>query len=378
MKPGYKQTEVGAIPEEWDAKRLRDVAQIRTGIAKNENVPVADPILVHYLRVANVQDGFLDLSEMSRLEISRSDLPRFSVLPGDVLMNEGGDLAAHETQRVALYQCTAALVRAYANIAGELSEAGYTAARVDQIKRDVDGYVKLREVIRAASGETIDLKAYEADMRHLIDTYIEAREPRTISNFGEIGLIDLIVKSGIAAAIASLPDGIRASQNAIAETIANNVRSRIIKEQISNPAYYDKMSALLQEILADLKARRIDYEEFLKRMGALAQSVQTGTAETTPEPLRKSPGLRAIYDNLRPPDTAAGSGGTNEGSGEADRTKLTLAESIHETIRKVRPADWRGIKARENVIKAALMPLLGGDTEEVERLFKIVEAQKEY
>ena len=91
IPPGYKLTEVGVIPEEWEVKYLRDVAQIRSGIAKNANSSVADPVVVHYLRVANVQDGFLDLSDMSQLEVSRSDLQRFSVLPGDVLMNEGGD-----------------------------------------------------------------------------------------------------------------------------------------------------------------------------------------------------------------------------------------------------------------------------------------------
>ena len=42
--------------------------------------------------------------------------------------------------------------------------------------------MKLREIIRKASGETINLKAYEADMRHLLDTYIEADQPRKILN----------------------------------------------------------------------------------------------------------------------------------------------------------------------------------------------------
>lgn len=92
LKPGYKQTEVGVIPVEWGLCQLRDLAQIRSGVAKNSNVSVNDPVLVHYLRVANVQDGFLELSEMSKIEISRDDLKRHAVLPGDVLMNEGGDL----------------------------------------------------------------------------------------------------------------------------------------------------------------------------------------------------------------------------------------------------------------------------------------------
>jgi len=89
---GYKQTEVGVIPEEWEVKTLCNVAEIRSGIAKNSNISVRDPILVHYLRVANVQDGFLDLTEMSMIEVTRHDLKRYAVLPGDVLMNEGGDL----------------------------------------------------------------------------------------------------------------------------------------------------------------------------------------------------------------------------------------------------------------------------------------------
>ena len=106
------------------------------------------------------------------------------------------DLAEREPQRVALYKATVALVRAYANIADDLDAAGYSAAEIARIKQDVDRYLKLREIIRKASGETIDLKAYEADMRHLIDTYIEADEPRKISPFDDMALLELIVKSG--------------------------------------------------------------------------------------------------------------------------------------------------------------------------------------
>ena len=71
---------------------LVDLAEIRSGIAKNSNAAVTNPVFVHYLRVANVQDGFLDLTEMSQLQVSRHDIKRYAVLPGDMLMNEGGDL----------------------------------------------------------------------------------------------------------------------------------------------------------------------------------------------------------------------------------------------------------------------------------------------
>ena len=91
------------------------------------------------------------------------------------------DLKAHETQRAAFYKATVALVRAYANIADELGKAGYSDAEIQRIKQKIDRYLKLREIIRNAADEKLDMKAYEADMRHLIDTYIEAE--RTQDDF---------------------------------------------------------------------------------------------------------------------------------------------------------------------------------------------------
>lgn len=83
---------LGALPADWDVIELATRATIQSGIAKNANAALRDPVAVPYLRVANVQDGYLDLREVALIEIERSDLNRYAVLPGDVLMNEGGDL----------------------------------------------------------------------------------------------------------------------------------------------------------------------------------------------------------------------------------------------------------------------------------------------
>ncbi|WP_455423689.1 type I restriction endonuclease subunit R [Chloracidobacterium validum] len=85
------------------------------------------------------------------------------------------DLKDREPRRTALYKAVVALVRAYANMAGEMEPAGYSEADVARIKGQMDHYLKVREVVRMASGETLDLKTYEADMRHLIDTYYRGR-----------------------------------------------------------------------------------------------------------------------------------------------------------------------------------------------------------
>jgi type I restriction enzyme R subunit len=266
------------------------------------------------------------------------------------------DLKEHEPQRVALYKGTAGVVRAYANIADELAEAGYGEAEIARVKQDVKRYVDLRETIRKASGETIDLKAYEADMRHLIDTYIEADEPRKISPFDDLPLLELLVKTGIAEVVNRLPEGIKSNPTAVAETIENNVRSKIIKDHLSDPAFYEKMSALLDEIIAARKARAIEYEEYLKRIAQLAKQVQAGQSQDTPVAL-DTPGKRALYNNL----------GQNE----------QLALQIDQTVKAVRPDGWRGILAREQIIKAALYKILQS-VDEVERVFVIIRQQKEY
>ena len=266
------------------------------------------------------------------------------------------DLKDHEPQRVALYKATVALVRAYANIADELELAGYSADDIARIKQKLDDYLNLREIIRSASGERLDLKPYEADMRHLLDTYIEADDARMISPFDNMGLLELIVKSGIAEAIAGQLGGLKGNKRAIAETIENNVRSKIVKEHMSDPAYYEKMSALLDEIIASRKAKAIEYEEYLKRIAELSNRVVAGHAADTSSAL-DTPGKRALWNNL----------GQNE----------ALALQIDAVVRNVRPDGWRGVSPRERTIKKALYDVLQ-DVTEVERIFLVIVAQREY
>jgi len=88
----FKDSRLGRIPRGWEVRSLVSVAEVRSGIAKNSNKAVNHPVWVHYLRVANVQDGYLDLTEMSKIRIGRDEVERYAVRSGDVLMNEGGDL----------------------------------------------------------------------------------------------------------------------------------------------------------------------------------------------------------------------------------------------------------------------------------------------
>ena len=266
------------------------------------------------------------------------------------------DLEIREQQRATLYKSVAALVRSYANIADEMQSAGYGLKDIERIKSQVDHYLKVREIIRRASGESLDLKAYEADMRHLIDTYIEASEPRKISPFDNVPLLELIVKTGIADAITNQLGSMKGNKAAVAETIENNVRKKITKERLSDPEFYDKMSELLDEIIAARKEKALQYEKYLQKIADLISKVQAGKGDDTPASLDTA-GKRALYNNL----------GKNE----------SLALQIDKAVKDVKPDDWRGVQPRENEIKRAIYAIVK-DTNEVERIFTIIKAQREY
>ena len=266
------------------------------------------------------------------------------------------DLEEREPRRAMLYMDVAAFVRAYANIADEIDKAGYSQADIDRIKERQKHYIAIRDIIKNASGEMIDLKAYEADMRHLIDTYIEADEARIISPFGDESLLDLIVKTGIADVIASKLSNLRGNKEAIAETIENNVRQRITKEHLNDPAFYDRISDLLNEIIKYRREKAIQYEEYLKQIDDLVKRMKAGTAEGTPEKL-DTPGKRALYNNL----------GENE----------ELALRVDAAVKKHRPDSWRGNEAKERIIKSELYKELN-DANEVERIILVIKAQGEY
>jgi len=78
------------IPNGWKKAPLDQVATVQTGIAKGRK-HFQKPISVPYLRVANVQDGYLDLTVVKNMTIDKKDLERYSLQDGDVLLTEGGD-----------------------------------------------------------------------------------------------------------------------------------------------------------------------------------------------------------------------------------------------------------------------------------------------
>ncbi|MCX7027486.1 MAG: HsdR family type I site-specific deoxyribonuclease [Spirochaetes bacterium] len=207
-------------------------------------------------------------------------------------------LAANEPKRLKLYTFTATLIRCFANMASEMAEAGYSATEIAAIKHEVDHFAKVRDEVKLASGDYIDLKAYEPDMRYLIDHYISADESAKISSFDDLGLVDLLVDRG-AAAVDSLPKRLKDDREAVAETIENNVRRLIVKQFPIDPNYYEKMSRLLDALIDERRKEVLDYIHYLDKIAELARNAAKPETSKAAYPSSLSTsGKRALYNNL--------------------------------------------------------------------------------
>jgi len=262
----------------------------------------------------------------------------------------------NEQKRIALYTHTASLIRAYANVANEMEEAGYSPKEIDEIKTEVKYYENVRMEIKLASSDYINLKAYEPAMRHLIDSYISAEESKKISAFDDLTLVQLLVERGVSA-IDSLPENIARNKEAVAETIENNLRKVIIEEMPTNPRYYEKMSVLLAEIIKERKAEAKSYEEYLARIVEVSKKIQNPSRSTTYPTTINTSAKRALYDNL-----------------DQDEE---LASNIDDEIYHTKKDDWRGHRIKEKEVRYAIGKYIK-DEEELDRIFEIVKNQKEY
>ena len=280
----------------------------------------------------------------------------------------------NEPKRVALYKLAASLLRAYADVANEMAEAGYSTAQAKAIKEEVAHYEKVREEVRLASGDHVDMKSLEPAMRHLLDTYIRAEDSEKVSAFDDMGLIDLIVARG-EDAVDALPEGIRNSEGAMAETIENNVRKLIIDEMAVNPKYYEKMSELLDALIRQRKDEALKYKDYLHKIVELTRQVRTSSSRTDYPPNIISPARQALYDNLSDAECSAIAAG--HAVADADARQVAVL-ALHDAIRAVKKADWRGNRFKEREVKAAMADLLGYACDRVDTLFELVKNQREY
>lgn len=284
--------------------------------------------------------------------------------------------ALNETEalRVSFYKAVAIFARAYAELAQDLTAAGYTDAEATALQKEVEFYVEIRAAIKKHSGEELDIKPYEADMRHLINTYIQADPAQDLGELGKLSLTELIIETGIHDAIAKkLNQQGKLSKNAIAEGIINNVRKTIIRDQLTDPRFYAQMSKLLDDLIKQSRDDTAAYEEFLRKAEDLVKRLAAKQPEAgVPAALHGNHEAAVLYNNL------GSIPATTFRYPTADEDKAALAARLDWVVRENAPAGWKGDHAREAQVLNALFPLLDRDREATQALFEIIKKQPGY
>jgi type I restriction enzyme R subunit len=278
-----------------------------------------------------------------------------------------------EPLRITFYKTVATFLRSYADTAQNLTEAGYSDAEITALQKQVEFYSDIRAAIKKHSGEELDIKPYEADMRHLLNTYVQADPAAEMGNLNSLSLTDLIIKTGIHDAIArKLNEKGKLSHNAIAEGIINNVRKTIIRDQLTDPKFYAEMSKLLSDLIKQSRAAAADYAAFLKRAEELVMRMGQKNAGNNPAALEGYPGAVVLFNNLDSiPTTTFQCPADDEG-------KVRLALALDLAMREHAPAGWRGDHAREAQALNAIFPLLSQDREATQAIFEIIKNQSSY
>lgn len=268
-------------------------------------------------------------------------------------------LKANEPKRVELYKAVAAATRAYANLANEMTDAGYSEAEAAAIKSEIAHYIDVRAEVKLGAGEDVDFKQYEAGMRFLLDTYIQASASEVISNFEDTGLIDMIVNLD-AGAIDRLPARIKKDPEAVAATIVNNMRKVIIDERAMNPKYYDKMSELLDAIIEERRQSALDYKQYLDKLLHAAKHLGTKQSDTPYPDWADNGARRALVDFFD--------------------QHLDIAHDVDAIVRHTKPDAWIGNPLKEKVVRRALRKTvpIDFDDEQIDELFNLVKARDEY
>lgn len=288
--------------------------------------------------------------------------------------NDPNALNNTEPLRISYYKAVVTFLRAYAAIVQNLTEAGYADAEIATLEKGAIFYTDTRAAIKKHSGEELDIKPYEADMRHLINTYIQANPAADLGNLSSLSLTELIIETGIHDAIArKLNQKGKLSKSAIAEGIINNVRKTIIRDQLTDPRFYVEMSRLPDDLIQQRRNETLAYEDFLQRAEELVKRM-AGKLPTAgiPSVLHGKPEATVLFNNLASIPATTFHCPTDED----EKAKVALESDL--AVREQAPAGWKGDDTREKQVLNALFPIMARDRTATQAIFEIVKNQPSY
>lgn len=258
-------------------------------------------------------------------------------------------------KRSKLYKYVRRYLNCYANLANSLEDMGYSEAERKEYAECAKKYDALKREIELRSNDHIDMRRYEPDMRQVLDLYVKAEDSEVIAKLDDTSFLDIVAAQN-EEQLNDLPDELKDEYGrASAETVEANLREVIRKDSPFNPAYYGKLSIILQELIDKRKKEMLDYEEYMKELIELVKKARGKSANSYPESI-KTPGMRALYDNL----------GQNE----------YLAFRAHEVIKENALVGFRDNRLKQRKMIKALAKLLGDEI--AQKIYDIIKLHDEY
>lgn len=258
-------------------------------------------------------------------------------------------------KRSKLYKYVRRYLNCYANLANSMEDMGYNEAERKEYAECAKKYDALKREIELRSNDHIDMRRYEPDMRQVLDLYVKAEDSEVIAKLDDTSFLDIVAAQN-EEQLNDLPDELKDEYGrASAETVEANLREVIRKDSPFNPAYYGKLSIILQELIDKRKKEMLDYEEYMKELIELVKKARGKSANSYPESI-KTPGMRALYDNL----------GQNE----------YLAIRAHEVIKENALVGFRDNRLKQRKLIKALAKLLGDEM--AQKIYDIIKLHDEY
>ena len=269
----------------------------------------------------------------------------------------------NEKMRETFYKLTSSLTRSFADCCDRLiTHYNYSDKRVHEIRSQIQNYNRLKDLIKLASLDYIDLKGYEADMRYILDTYIHAGDSRIISELSNMSLVELLVDGKNTDVLKEL----NCDDTAKPEIIENNIAYEIIQKMNSNPAYYSKLSDMLKALIKRRKNEAVDYSQYLIEVVEIARKVLHPEDDIIyPESVKDSAARRALYDYV------------NHDENLTSKLDKAINESIEQGFRE---NAQKSRKIQQYIYNTLIESGVNHDkaVNDTAKIFDIVKAQSEY
>lgn len=192
-------------------------------------------------------------------------------------------------------------------------------------KNDLKMFLCLRNAVKQRFGETIDYSIYEKQIRNMVNKYIGAEEVREI-----VAPVDLFSIEVFERELENIE-----GDAAKADTIASRMKKTATEKMNEDPILYKKLSEVINEAIAEHRAKRLSDAEYLKRMNDILEEMRMKGTKNIPDELKSNEEARSYYRLIL--DHLVSDIDENQ---HPEQLCTAIALKCHSVIESLKKRDW--------------------------------------